>query len=804
MSSRNSLSTKIILMVECILLISSILFCSVSIYRARVGIRKAIQQRMLDIANCASGSVDGEVMKNFSKETVGSEEYNRVYDTLAVFRDNVELEYVYCIKQTGPAEFIFTMDLDQVAPASYGDSVKLTDALAKAGKGIAAVDEVPYTDQWGQFYSAYSPVFDSKGQVVGIVVADFSSEWFDSQLAAQTRSTVHSYVLVLIFSQLIAAVLAFLTVKPYIKAQSELMEEKVRAESENNAKSDFLANMSHEIRTPINAVLGMNEMIIREDRKAMGLTESDPMIVQESLENISVYAGDIQKAGHNLLAIVNDILDFSKIEAGRMDIVNAPYQLSSLINDINNMVLFKAQDKGLDFTVEVDPEIPDELEGDEVRIRQIFTNLLNNAVKYTDKGSVTLKVRCKKIETGRIHLIISVWDTGIGIKEEDKSMLFERFERFDMERNSTIEGTGLGLPITHHLVDLMGGKIDVESEYGKGSIFTATIPQNVIDETPIGDFQTRLKENTRDVAPYEESFRAPLAHILVVDDTKINIKVVVNLLKNTKMKIDTAESGAEAVEMAAKTRYDIIFMDQRMPEMDGTEAFRRIRATEDGLSRDVPIICLTADAVIGAKERYLSEGFTDYITKPIDSFALEKMIIKHLPRRKVEPVTDEESDLDDENAPSDAEFASLRSVGIEPKAGLRYCQNDVDLYRSLLAEYAYGEIEKGNNLQKSFDEENWHDYSIYVHSLKSSSRMIGATALSMRAAKLEAAANAGDIVSIMTEHEAMMEEYEVVTAVIRSVVPKEELNSDESGVTNFSPDDDVMEFLPSDEGDDQK
>ena len=801
MSSRNSLSTKIILMVECILLISSILFCSVSLYRARVGIRKAIQQRMLDIANCASGSVSGEVMETFTKENVGSIAYNKTYDTLAVFRDNIELEYVYCVKQVGEKEFIFTMDLDQVAPAKYGDAVKYTEALAKAGRGTAAVDEVPYTDKWGQFYSAYSPVFNANKKVVGIVVADFSSEWFDSQLASQTRSTVVSYVIILLLSQLVAALLALITVKPYVKAQSELFEEKVRAESENNAKSDFLANMSHEIRTPINAVLGMNEMIIREDHKAMGLTESDPLTVQESLENISVYAGDIQKAGHNLLAIVNDILDFSKIEAGRMDIVNAPYQLSSLINDINNMILFKAQDKGLEFTVEVDPAIPDELEGDEVRMRQILTNLLNNAVKYTDKGSVSLKIRFKKIETGRIHLIIIVWDTGIGIKEEDKAMLFERFERFDMERNSTVEGTGLGLPITHHLVDLMGGKIDVESEYGKGSIFTATIPQKVINETPIGDFQTRLRDNAPDDTPYRETFRAPLAQILVVDDTRINLKVVVNLLKNTKMKIDTAGSGAEAVAMAAVTRYDMIFMDQRMPEMDGTEAFRRIRATAGGMSADVPIICLTADAVLGAKERYLSEGFTDYLTKPIDSFALERMILKYLPKRKVEMVSDADADPEEEARTSDAEFASLRSVGIEPKAGLRYCQNDVDLYRSLLAEYAYGEIEKGNNLQKCFDETNWQDYSIYVHSLKSSSRMIGATALSMRAAKLEAAANEGDAASIVTEHDSMMEEYEVVTAVIRSVIPKEELNSDESGVTNFSPDDDVMEFLPSDEGD---
>ena len=634
MLSGKRLSTKIVLMVEAILLISSILFCSVSIYMSRIGIRESIQQRMLDIANCASGSVNGEVMKTLSEETVGSTEYNHIYDTLAVFRDNVELEYVYCIKEAEPGHFIFTMDLDQEEPASYGDDVKFTEALAKAGRGTAAVDEVPYTDKWGSFYSAYSPVFDSMGSVVGIVAVDFSVSWFEAQLSEQTRSMVTGYVIILIISLLFGALLALLTVRPYVRAQGELLAEKVRAESANNAKSDFLANMSHEIRTPINAVLGMNEMIIREDNRAMDIADSDPLEARNALENISVYAGDVKKAGHNLLAIVNDILDFSKIEAGRMDLVNAPYQLSSLLNDINNMTLFKAQDKGLKFIVEADPLIPDELEGDEVRIRQIFTNLLNNAVKYTEKGSVTLKVRFKKLEEGKILLTIIVWDTGIGIKSEDKEMLFRKFERLEMERNSTLEGTGLGLTITHRLVDLMGGKIEVESEYGKGSIFTVTIPQTVLSDLPIGDFQTRLKEHQADGKPYRESFRAPSAKILIVDDTSINLKVAVNLLKNTKMKIDTATSGAEAVTMAARNRYDMIFMDQRMPEMDGTEAFHRIRATSDGASSDVPVVCLTADAVIGAKERYLSEGFTDYLTKPIDSFALEKIILKYLPEDK--------------------------------------------------------------------------------------------------------------------------------------------------------------------------
>lgn len=795
-NSGNRLSTKIIIMVECILLVSSILFCSVSIYRSRVGIRKAIQQRMLDIANCAAGSVNGEVMKNFTEDQVGSVAYNNVYDTLTIFRDNVELEYVYCIKEDTPGNFIFIMDTDPVSPASYGDSVEYTEALAQAGRGTASVDEVPYTDQWGSFYSAYSPVFDSTGKVVGIVVADFSSDWFDGQLASQTRSMVLGYAVILLFSLLFAGVLSFLIVKPYVKAQGELLEEKVRAESASNAKSDFLANMSHEIRTPINAVLGMNEMIIREDNRALDVAESDPMLVQEALENINVYAGDVKKAGHNLLAIVNDILDFSKIEAGRMELAEAPYQLSSLINDINNMIMFKAQDKGLVFNVEADPSLPDELSGDEVRVRQILTNLLNNAVKYTEKGSVILKLRGKKQDENTLLLTIVVWDTGIGIKPEDKEQLFNKFERLEMDRNSTVEGTGLGLAITHNLIELMGGNIEVESEYGKGSIFTVNIPQKIVSGSTLGDLQTRLKDNAPGNRPYKESFRAPDATILIVDDTRINLTVAVNLLKNTKMKIDTATSGEEAVNMASKTRYDVIFMDQRMPGMNGTEAFHKIRETENGASKDVPVICLTADAVIGAKERYLSEGFSDYLTKPIDNFALEKLLMKYLPDGKVELINEEVSEISEEENPEEEAFTVLRSVGIEPRAGLKYCQDDVFFYKALLAEYAYGELEKAHNLQKSYEAENWHDYSIYVHSLKSSSKMIGASALSVRAAKLEAAANISDTGTIHTEHDNMMEEYEVLTAVIRSLIPKSATDPENDDIKEFSPSDDIMEFLP--------
>ncbi len=793
MKSRNSLSTKIILMVECILLISSILFCSVSIYRARIGIRKAIQQRMLDIANCAAGSVNGDVLKDITKESVGSGKYKDVYRTLAVFRDNVELEYVYSIKEETPGNFIFTMDLDQITPASYGDSVEYTEALAKAGKGTAAVDEIPYTDQWGEFYSAYSPVFDSDGNVAGIIAVDFSVEWFEGQLSSQTRSTVFSYIIILLISLLVAALLSLFTVRPFVRMHGELFEEKVRAESASHAKSEFLANMSHEIRTPINAVLGMNEMILREDKNAQELSDAQ---LKESLKNIGVYASDVKKAGNNLLAIVNDILDFSKIEAGQLDIVAAPYQLCSLLNDLNNMILFKSQEKGLDFKIEIDESLPNELSGDEVRIRQILTNLLNNAVKYTPKGSVKLTVNGTKLDGRGLLLKISVSDTGIGIKEDDLEKLFTKFQRLEMEHNSTVEGTGLGLVITQRLLEMMNGNISVESEYGKGSVFSVTIPQKIISDTPIGDFQMRFEAFMQEAESYHESFRAPDAHILVVDDTKINLTVVVNLLKSTEMIVDTATSGADAVEMAKNKEYDLILMDQRMPKMDGTQALHLIRETDGGLSSRSPVICLTADAVKGAKERYISEGFSDYITKPIDASALEKMLIKHLPKDKVKRVLNKVSEAIKPADSDKSDFSVLCDAGIDPETGLKFCQNDEAFYRSMLTDYVQSKKEKERELKNNYESENWHDYAIFVHSLKSSSKMIGALELSDMAAKMEEAADNNDSDFIHDKHDLMMSRYEETVLAIKGFIPVTESSDGDDDIMEFAPAGDAIEFSP--------
>ncbi|MCR5595582.1 MAG: response regulator [Lachnospiraceae bacterium] len=420
----------------------------------------------------------------------------------------------------------------------------------------------------------------------------------------------------------------------------ELKKAKFSAEKSNAIKSEFLANMSHEIRTPINAVLGMNEMILRESLEARDNPPESSDLIKKKFSELCFYSGNIDSAGKNLLSIINDILDLSRIEAGKLEIVNASYQLSSVLNDVSNMIIFKAKDKGLEFEVEVDENLPETLCGDEVRVRQVITNLLNNAVKYTEKGKVVLAVSEERsrseTDPDLTSLVISVKDTGIGIKEEDKARLFKKFERFDTERNSSIEGTGLGLSITASLVKMMGGTISVESQYGLGSVFTAVIPQEIVSDKPLGDFRKRFEQSLNSMKTKKEPFRANDALILVVDDTQINLLVVKGLLKNIGIKIDTARSGTEAIRLATLNHYDIIFIDQRMPGMDGTTTMNHIKTDAGGVNADTPFICITADAISGARERYIAEGFDDYLSKPIESARLEKTLETYLPKDKID------------------------------------------------------------------------------------------------------------------------------------------------------------------------
>ena len=390
---------------------------------------------------------------------------------------------------------------------------------------------------------------------------------------------------------------------------------KEQAQTANRVKSDFLANMSHEIRTPINAILGMNEMILRAEKD----------------EAIYEYASSVHTAANTLLTLVNDVLDFSKIESGKMEIIPTEYELGSLINDSYNMIAESLEKRGLAIEVQCDESLPRILKGDEVRIRQIFTNLLSNAVKYTEQGRVKITVKGIANEN-EFRLILQVEDTGIGIRPEDIDKLFHKFERLDVIKNHNIQGTGLGLSITGQLVELMHGEIRVESTYGAGSCFTVSLPQQIVDNSPlgrIGEYHSTVK--TR----YHESFHAPATEILVVDDVEMNLILVRNLLKQTQIQIDTALSGEQCLKMCSRKHYDVIFMDHMMPEMDGIETLARMKKMLDSPNKNTPVIMLTANALTGMREEYLRQGFQDYISKPIQGGRLESLLLKYLPGDKV-------------------------------------------------------------------------------------------------------------------------------------------------------------------------
>ena len=591
-------------------------------------------------------------------------------------------------------------------------------------------------------------------------------------------------------SVIMCAVAQYEVVKAKIKQEDAL--EAARQASE--AKTDFLANTSHEIRTPINAVLGMNEMILRETDKMDRIPDSDAEAFRASVKKIRNYSGNVDSAGSNLLAIINDILDFTKIEEGRMDIVPTEYQLSSVLNDVSNMIYFKAKQKNLVFVTEVDRTLPDNLYGDVVRVRQIITNILNNAVKYTDEGSVSLTVTgdiTGKTEDGKpvLELVVSVTDTGIGINEQDIGKLFGKFERVDLEKNSNKEGTGLGLAITKMLLDMMGGTVKVKSEYGKGSTFTVTVPQTVLSNEPVGNFKEKFENALDRKKSYHESFRAPSARVLIVDDTRMNLIVATEFLKDTLISIDTAGGGREAIKLALANHYDVILMDQRMPEMDGVETLHEIKKHTEGPNINTPVICLTADAVVGARNRYLSKGFTDYLTKPIDSVYLETMLKKYIPADKIEAVEYVEDTAAPAVPSSDNQiFEHLRKAGVDTSAGIANC-TDETIYREILKEYLRSSAEKITGLNTYLANEDLNNYGVLIHSVKSTSATIGASGLSKTALELEKASNNKDIDFIRKEHDAFMDRYTKLLDVIRECVPYED-NGDQGS------DDEILEFAP--------
>ncbi len=539
------------------------------------------------------------------------------------------------------------------------------------------------------------------------------------------------------------------------KAQltNELEKAKVAAETANRAKSDFLTKMSHEIRTPINAVLGIDEMILRESKEP----------------ETKKYALDIKESAKALLSIINEILDSSKIESGKMEIIPDTYHISSVLNDLYNMTGVKAKDKGLKLVFDIDSTIPSELYGDDIRIRQVLSNLLTNAVKYTPEGTVTMHLS-GRVEGERAILSWSVEDTGIGIKEEDIEKLFSEYQRIEETRNRYIEGTGLGMTITVQLLKLMGSELKVESVYGKGSTFSFELEQKVVNAEPIGDFEEKIYREATDYE-YQVSYIAPNARVLVVDDNALNHKVFRSLLKQTKVQVYEAMSGREAITILENQSFDIIFLDHMMPEMDGIETLQEMKVRN--LLGNVPVIMLTANAIIGAKEEYLKQGFHDYLTKPIVPAKLEAMIRDYLPDELVEEagkeVVENKETVMNDSLPQLEEFDFTYAKGI-----LR----SEELLRSTLKDFYQsldGVCTKLSGLFDTIEEENAiQNYRIEIHSLKSTSATVGALLLSKVARLLEVAAIEQNVEKIRVLHPIMLDEVRKHKERIETIFPKED------------------------------
>ena len=527
--------------------------------------------------------------------------------------------------------------------------------------------------------------------------------------------------------------LIFLLITAAIKAAREMVfieKEKQMAVAASQAKAVFLANMSHEIRTPINTIIGMNEMILRDNQD----------------ETVQEYANNVSSASRLLLGLVNDVLDFSKIESGKMDIADEEYYLSKVLTDVVNGTRIKTDNKNLAFVVDVDPALPSKLIGDELRIRQILNNLLSNAVKYTEKGTITLYVRGLKDRDG-FTLHMSVEDTGMGIRKEDIARLFDSFRRLEEKRNHFIEGTGLGLNITKQLVELMGGDISVTSEYTKGSSFTVNIPQKIADDMPIGKLSDAYQRDTADKKETKNALYAPTAEILVVDDNKMNLVVVSALLKRTAIKLTLAGSGTECLEYCMKKRFDLILMDHMMPDPDGIATLHMIRTERNSLNRNTHVIVLTANAIAGMSKMYMQEGFSGYLTKPIIADDLEKMIEGFLPKNKIVTTMD------------DNETGIFH---IDKKTGIEYCGNDAGIYQEMLVEYRAQGQEYLIKLKEYYDTRDWKNYRTIIHALKNTSLLIGAVTFSEKAKRLELAASEANEEILLNECETFLEEYRTI------------------------------------------
>lgn len=528
-------------------------------------------------------------------------------------------------------------------------------------------------------------------------------------------------------------------------------------------KSEFLANMSHEIRTPITAVLGMNELILRE----------------KDLSTAKGYAVKIKNAGAILLSIVNDILDYSKIEAGKMKLMETEYSVVHLLNDVVSMVKIKLDGKDLEFKTQIDETIPKMLYGDGMKLQQILINLLGNAVKYTKKGQITLKIQLIQPEAAALR--ISVADTGIGIREEEISKLSESFTRLDEKSNYGIQGTGLGMSITMKYLQMMGSSLEVKSIYGKGSEFSFEVIQKVVDSTPIGNYEREYKRLGENYLESGASFIAPQARVLVVDDNEMNLEVITGLLKDTEIQVTAVDRGFKAVELFRSYSYDLVLLDHRMPGMDGIETLQKLRSIEDRKLRKTPMIALTANALSGARKMYIEKGFCDYLSKPIDIEELERTLVKYLPADMITIIANTKTKSDkaknvfvmqDAKAENDRMLIEefLVKYGINVKDGLRYLAGRADKYKVALAAYVKYDKGRRKHLEQLINDNDIENYTIEIHALKSNAKAIGANNLAEIAWRQEQSGKEKNMEYIIGDYDILITEMDLIIQGIKELL----------------------------------
>lgn len=460
--------------------------------------------------------------------------------------------------------------------------------------------------------------FITMGLSLCSILGCYVAAYMRPELVSSTYSQLEIYKDTVVSVLIIAAfvgVMLHVQMNGYNREREKLKQKQKEQDEVGVEKDRFFASISHELRTPINTILGLNEMNLRQP-------------LSGEVEENCLY---IQNAGNMLLALINDVLDFSKMQSGNMEIVNGQYEIISMINELYITFKARANRKKLKFVLDISSDIPSVLWGDEVRIKQIVSNLLTNAVKYTEEGKILLQIKCQKLDSHSVNLRFSVVDTGMGIKKEDMPALFEEFKRVDTRKNNAIEGTGLGLPICKRLATMMNGEIIVDSVYHKGSTFTFSVNQNIVDAAPIGQLNDVLHSKIGKKYSYHQTFEAPDARVLVVDDNEMNRVVVQKILKGTKVQIDTADGGARCLELTREKQYHVILMDHLMPGMDGEETLAELRKQRNGLCNQSPVIALTANAEPGIEKQYLAKGFDGYLVKPVNSMKLEEMLMRFLP-----------------------------------------------------------------------------------------------------------------------------------------------------------------------------